>query len=79
MARSMYGASFWSALGLTTNCCTIAGYATPMTRLETSSRTSAPAGSRKLRTKMFAKKAIAHTAATKTRIVFGTSSAFTSV
>ena len=46
-----------------------------MTRLETSSSTSAAAGSRKLRTKMLAKNATAQTAATNTRIVFGTAAA----
>jgi hypothetical protein len=50
-----------------------------MTRLETSRSTSAAAGSRKLRTAMLAKKAIAQITATKIRIVFGTSSALTSV
>ena len=79
IARSMYGASFWSALGRTTNCWTIAGYATPITRLETRSSTSAAAGSRKLRTKMLAKNASAQTIATKTRIVLGTSRALMSV
>ena len=50
-----------------------------MTRLVTSSSTSAIAGSTKLRKTMLAKKATAQTAATKTRIVLGTSSALTSV
>jgi hypothetical protein len=50
-----------------------------MTRLETSSSTSAAAGSRKLRTAMLAKNATAQIAATKTRIVLGTSRALTSV
>jgi hypothetical protein len=79
MARWMYSCSFWSAEGRTTNCCTIAGYATPMTRLAISSSTSAAAGSRVLRTTMLAKNAMAQIAATNTRMFFAGSSALTSV
>ena len=79
MLRAMYCDSRWTSLGLTRNCWVYAGNSPPSTTAESTSRASAPAGSRMLRTTMLAKNSSAHSTATPMRMFFAGSTELTSV